>query len=208
MNERAEPAPLIVVVDDDVALRDSLRWLLESAGYRVTAYATAERFLAACRPGAASCLLLDIRMPGLSGLELQQELNRRGDPVPVIFITGHGDVPMAVSALQAGAFNFIEKPFNDSALLDLIERAVSAAGMAPLERTQRLAAAARLKMLSQREREVMDLVVNGRRNKQIADELGVSVKTVEAHRARVMEKMGTRTIAELVQAALAAKSTG
>lgn len=208
MDKRAETTPLIYVVDDDEALRDSLRWLLESAGYRVTAYATAERFLAAFRPGAASCLLLDIRMPGLGGLELQQDLNRRGHALPVIFITGHGDVPMAVRALQAGAFHFIEKPFNDSELLEVIERAVSASGTAPLQLAQRLAAAARSKTLTQREREVMDLVVGGRKNKQIADALGVSIKTVEAHRARVMEKMGVRTIADLVQVSLAAKSAG
>jgi two-component system response regulator TtrR len=207
VNKAAE-APLICVVDDDDALRDSLRWLLESEGYRVAVYPTAERFLAQHIPGDSSCLLLDVRMPGLSGLELQQELNRRGDTLPVIFITGHGDVPMAVNALKCGAFHLIEKPFNDSQLLELVERAVDASRSGPLQRNERYAAAARLKTLSQREREVLDLIVNGRRNKQIADELKLSIKTIEAHRARVMEKMQVKTAAQLVQALLAAKSAG
>ena len=118
-------SPLVYVVDDDEALRDSLRWLLESAGYRAATYSTAERFLAAYRPGVASCLVLDVRMPGLTGLELQQELNRRGQPLPIIFITGHGDVPMAVNAVKNGAFHFLEKPFKDAQLLEVIEQAAS-----------------------------------------------------------------------------------
>jgi two-component system response regulator TtrR len=145
-------------------------------------------------------------MPGLTGLELQQELNRRAQPLPIIFITGHGDVPMAVDALRSGAFHFLEKPFNDSQLLELIERAVAISGTAPLQQIQRRSAAARLAMLSEREREVMDLVVAGRKNKQIADELRISIKTVEAHRARIMEKMGVSSIAELVQATLAGRA--
>jgi FixJ family two-component response regulator len=204
----ASRAPLVCVVDDDEAMRDSLRWLLESEGYRVAVYPTAERFLAGCLPVDVSCLLLDVRMPGLSGLELQQELNRRGVRLPVIFITGHGDVPMAVNALKSGAFHFIEKPFNDTQLLELIGRALEAAHSAPLERNHGYSAAARLKTLSPREREVMDLVVSGRRNKQIADELRLSIKTVEVHRARVMEKMHAKTVAELVHAILAAKAVG
>lgn len=201
----ADAAPLIYVVDDDDALRDSLRWLLESAGYRVAAYSTPQRFLAAHRPGAASCLVLDVRMPGLTGLELQQELNRREQSLLIIFITGHGDVPMAVNALKSGAFHFLEKPFNDSQLLELIEHAV-ASGNVPAQEIQRRSAAARLAMLSEREREVMDLVVAGRKNKQIADELRISIKTVEAHRARIMEKMGVSSVAELVQATLAGRT--
>lgn len=201
-------APLICVVDDDEAMRDSLRWLLESEGYRVAVYPTAERFLAGSVSDQVSCLLLDVRMPGLSGLELQQELNRRGVSFPVIFITGHGDVPMAVNALKSGAFHFIEKPFNDTQLLKLIGRALDASHSASVERNQGYSAAARLKTLSPREKEVMDLVVSGFRNKQIADELGLSIKTIEVHRARVMEKMQARTLAELVQAIVAAKSVG
>jgi RNA polymerase sigma factor (sigma-70 family) len=200
----AAQGPLVYVVDDDEALRDSLRWLLESAGYRTTTFSTAERFLAAYRPGVASCLLLDVRMPGLTGLELQEELNRRGQPLPIIFITGHGDVPMAVKAVKNGAFHFLEKPFNDAQLLQLIEQAAHG-GPALAQQAERQCAAAKLARLTQREREVLDLVVSGRKNKQIAEELGISVKTVEAHRARAMEKMEVSSVAELVQASLSGK---
>ena len=199
-------APLICVVDDDEALRDSLRWLLESEGFRVSVYTSAERFLSGSLPREASCLLLDVRMPGLSGLELQQELNRRGQWLPTIFITGHGDVPMAVSALKGGAFHFIEKPFNDAQLLELIKQAVTTSGTAPTQQLRRCTAAARLKTLSPRESEVMELIVSGQKNKQIAAALVLSIKTVEVHRARIMEKMQVKTLAELVQAVLAGKS--
>src|SRR3954463_7627242 len=118
-------ARLVYIVDDDEALRDSLRWLLESTGYRVAAFPTAERFLAGYKSGIASCLVLDVRMPGITGLELQQELNRRGETLPIIFITGHGDVPMAVSAVKSGAFHFLEKPFQDAQLLALIDQAAA-----------------------------------------------------------------------------------
>jgi RNA polymerase sigma factor (sigma-70 family) len=194
------------VVDDDEAMRDSLRWLLESAGYRVASFASAERFLSALRPGDTSCLVLDVRMPGFSGLEVQQELNRRGAPMPIIFVTGHGDVPMAVDALKNGAFYFLEKPFQSDRLLALIEQASTQRTPAESERAQRRCAAARLATLTQREREVMDLVVLGKKNKQIAETLGISVKTVEAHRARAMEKMDVSSVAELVQATLNGKS--
>jgi RNA polymerase sigma factor (sigma-70 family) len=192
----------ICVVDDDEAMRDSLRWLLESAGYRVCSYASAERFLAAYKPSASTCLVLDVRMPGLTGLELQQELNRRGTPLPTIFITGHGDVPMAVDALKNGAFHFLEKPFKGERLLELVEQASTSGTPVEAERARRRCAAARLATLTQREREVMDLVVLGRKNRQIAEALGISVKTVEAHRAKAMEKMDVSSVAELVQATL------
>ena len=197
--------PLVYVVDDDDALRDSLRWLLESAGYRVSAHANAECFLRVYKAGLASCLVLDVRMPGVSGLELQQELIRRGAALPIIFVTGHGDVPMAVEAVKNGAFHFLEKPFKDEQLLRLIDSAARQAVPAA-EQAQRLCAAARLATLTQREREVMDLVVQGRKNKQIADDLRISIKTVEAHRARAMEKMDVSSVAELVRATLSAKS--
>ena len=197
---------VVYVVDDDEAMRDSLRWLIESAGYRVCAHASAERFLAAYRPDQASCLVLDVRMPGLSGLELQQELNRRGSPLPIIFVTGHGDVPMAVNALKNGAFHFLEKPFKDAELLRLIEQAATQRPRGMSGEAQRRCTAARLATLTQREREVMDLVVLGRKNKQIADDLGISVKTVEAHRARAMEKMDVSSVAELVHATLSGKN--
>ena len=199
---------VVYVVDDDEAMRDSLRWLLESAGYRVSACCSAERFLTAYRPDHAACLVLDVRMPGLSGLELQRELNRRGIPLPIIFVTGHGDVPMAVDAVKSGAFHFLEKPFKDERLLELIEQASNLGTPAESEREQRRCAAAKLASLTQREREVMDLVVRGRKNKQIADELAISVKTVEAHRARAMEKMDVSCVAELVRATLTASTPG
>ena len=192
----------IYVVDDDEAMRDSLRWLLESAGYRVASYASAERFLAAYRAGHCTCLVLDVRMPGLTGLELQQELNRRGTPLPIIFVTGHGDVPMAVDALKNGAFHFLEKPFKSERLLELVEQAATSGTPVEAERARRRCAAARLATLTLREREVMDLVVLGRKNRQIAETLGISVKTVEAHRAKAMEKMDCSSVAELVQTTL------
>jgi FixJ family two-component response regulator len=197
---------LVYVVDDDEALRDSVRWLLESTGYRIAAYSTAERFLAAYKPGCAACLVLDVRMPGLTGLELQQELNRRGETLPIIFITGHGTVPMAVNAVKSGAFHFLEKPFKDAQLLTLIEEAASHGSTATSALTNPRCAAARLSTLTQREREVMDLVIQGLKNRQIADQLRISVKTVEAHRARAMEKMEVSSVAELVQATLGAKN--
>jgi FixJ family two-component response regulator len=200
----APDAPLVCVVDDDDAMRDSLRWLLESAGFRTAMYPSAERFLGCQRGTAAACLVLDVRMRGMSGIELQQELNRLGRPLPIIFITGHGDVPMAVNALKSGAFHFLEKPFDDAQLLQLIEQASS--GARSDDKAVRCRAAARLSTLTQREREVLDLVVNGRKNKQIAEELGISVKTVEAHRAHAMEKMGVGSVAELVHASLKGKA--
>jgi two-component system response regulator TtrR len=204
---RAEVSRLVYVVDDDDAFRDSLRWLLESAGYRVMVYSSAERFLAARQAGDGVCLLLDVRMPGLSGIELQAELNRRGDGIPVIFLTGHGDVPMAVEAVKKGAYDFVEKPFANTRLLALIEKAAALDAPARRERAEQLSAAARLTTLTEREREVLQLVAVGRRNKQIAGELGISIKTVEAHRARAMEKMGAASIAEVVRAMLGGKAS-
>jgi len=190
--------PLVYVVDDDDAFRDSLRWLLESSGYRVEAYESAERFLDGYRADAGECLVLDVRMHGKTGLELQQELRRRAVNLPVVFVTGHGDVPMAVHALKNGAFDFIEKPFNDEALLALIAKAIEARAAAQSEDARRQSTAAKLASLTAREREIMDRVIAGKRNKVIADELGISVKTVEIHRGRVMEKMGADSLAALM----------
>ena len=184
--------PVVHVVDDDEALRDSLRWLLESARHCVATYATAESFLATYDPERAGCLVLDIRMPGMSGLELQDELKRRGHTIPIIFVTGHGDVPMAVNAVKKGALEFIEKPFNDKAFLVLIKNALAFDA-----ETRR--AAARLVTLTRREREVMELIVTGKRNQDIAAKLSINIKTVEAHRANVMRKTGVGSLAELVQ---------
>ncbi len=184
--------PVVHVVDDDEALRDSLRWLLESAGRNVATYATAESFLAAYKPEQAGCLVLDVRMPGMSGLELQDRLKRRGYGIPIIFITGHGDVPMAVNAVKRGALEFIEKPFNDEAFLLLIKNALAVDA-----ETRRVTE--RLATLTPREREVMELIVAGKRNQDIAAALSINIKTVEAHRASVMRKTRADSLAELVR---------
>jgi two-component system response regulator TtrR len=192
----------IYVVDDDEALRDSMIWLLEGEGYRVACFDSAGSFLNARRDDMRGCLILDVRMPEMSGLELHEKLDALGSQLPVIFVTGHGDVPMAVSALQRGACDFIEKPFHNEDLLSRIIRALELDRQLSARRQRNGAIAHRLDQLTQREREVMKLVVAGKLNKQIADELAISMKTVEAHRARVMEKMGVRTLAELVKAVM------
>jgi len=192
----------VYIVDDDEAMRDSLLWLLESQGFAVTAYSSAEDFLAACRDGMAGCIVLDVRMPGMSGLELYEKLNARHCTLPVIFITGHGDVPMAVSALKKGAVDFIEKPFGDKDMLRLIEQCLELDRNNREKNQQGVAAARRLAALTEREVEVMNLIVAGKLNKQVADVLNISIKTVEVHRSRIMNKMAVRTVAELVQAVM------
>jgi len=199
------PEQKIYVIDDDEALRDSLVWLLESSGYRVAAYESAELFLSTYNAAMTGCLVLDVRMPGMSGLELFEELSRRHCTLPVIFITGHGDVPMAVSAVKKGAVDFIEKPFGDRDMLGLIEQCLAAEARSRGKRRLEAETARRLDHLTQREREVLDLIIAGKLNKQIADVLGISIKTVEVHRARVMEKMGARSLAELVQHVITAE---
>ncbi len=195
----AAPDQRIHIIDDDEALRDSLVWMVESSGYPVAAYASAEAFLAAYSEAMTGCLVLDVRMPGMSGLELFEELGRRRCTLPVIFITGHGDVPMAVAALKKGAVDFIEKPFADRDMLRLIEQCLTEERASRDKRRLEADTARRLEHLTQREREVLDLIIAGKLNKQIADVLGISIKTVEVHRARVMEKMGAHSLAELVQ---------
>ena len=180
----------IYVVDDDEAMRDSMTWLLEGEGYRVSCFDSAEAFLGARHDSMRGCIVLDVRMPEMSGLELQERLDTLGSRLPIIFITGHGDVPMAVSALQRGACDFIEKPFHNEDLLSRIERALELDRQLAVRQQRNGAISHRLEQLTQREREVMQLVVAGKLNKQIADELDISMKTVEAHRARVMEKNG------------------
>ena len=189
----------VYIVDDDEPMRDSLQWLLESQGFAVTAFASAEDFLAACRDGMTGCIVLDVRMPGMSGLELYEKLNARRCTLPVIFITGHGDVPMAVSALKKGAVDFIEKPFGDQDMLRLIVQCLELDRNNRARQLQAAAAAQRLASLTERETEVMDLILAGKLNKQIADVLNISIKTVEVHRGRIMDKMEVRTVAELVQ---------
>jgi RNA polymerase sigma factor (sigma-70 family) len=196
----SNPEQTIYVVDDDEALRDSLLWMLESNGYRALGFESAEAFLAAHNPAMTGCLVLDVRMPGMSGLELFEELRSRHSTLPVVFITGHGDVPMAVQALKKGASDFIEKPFNDKEMLALVEGCLARERESRERLRQEADVARRLAQLTGREREVLDLIIAGRLNKQIADDLGISIKTVEVHRARVMEKMQAHSLAELVQA--------
>ncbi len=192
-------APTVYVIDDDDAVRNSLRLLLKSVGLPVQICASAQQFLPSYDPRQPGCLVLDIRMPGMSGLELQQQLNVRGAIIPVVFITGHGDIPMAVEAMQHGAFDFLQKPFRDQDLIDRVQRALErdAANRAQLRETDRIRA--RLESLTPREREVLDLVTQGKANKVMAHELGVSQRTVEIHRARVMEKMAAHSLAQLVR---------
>jgi len=192
----------VYVVDDDAAVRSSLGMLLRSVGLPVMGYASANDFLAHYDPRQPGCLVLDVRMPGMSGLELQQHLNLKGAMIPVIFITGHGDVPMAVEAMQHGAFDFVQKPFRDQDLLDRIQKALT------LDRTNRStlqqheALRARLATLTPRERQVMDLMAQGRPNKLMAVDLNLSQRTIEIHRAHVMEKMQASSLAQLVRMAI------
>lgn len=194
-----QPAPTVFVVDDDEGVRNSLRFLLKSVGLAMRANASASEFLETYKPSHPGCLVLDVRMPGMSGLELQQQLNLRGAVIPVIFITGHGDVPMAVEAMQQGAFDFLQKPFRDQDLIDRIQRALErdARNRASLEQHSKIHE--RLESLTPREREVLALMTRGKPNKVMAAELGVSQRTVEIHRARVMEKSGAASLAQLVR---------
>jgi two-component system, LuxR family, response regulator FixJ len=194
-----EPSPIVFVVDDDEAVRSSLRLLLKSVGLAASALPTAQEFLDTYRPQQPGCLVLDVRMPGMSGMELQQQLNVRGAVIPVIFISGHADIPMAVEAMQQGAFDFLQKPFRDQDLIDRIQRALAKDQSNRAELQQRTQIRERLESLTPREREVLDLVTSGKPNKVMAGDLGVSQRTVEIHRARVMEKMGATSLAQLVR---------
>ena len=196
--------PTVFVVDDDQAMRNSLKWLIESVAFRVETYSSAKDFINNYYPGRSGCLLLDVRMPGMSGLELQQYLNEHQIQIPIIIITGHGDVPMAVRAMKAGAVDFIQKPFNDEFLLDSIRNAMALDEKKRNLQAQRAEIATRLDQLTPREHEVMAMVTDGKSNKEIASGLDVSSKTVEAHRARVMEKMQAGSLAELVRMAIVA----
>lgn len=200
--------PKIYIVDDEEAMRDSLTWMLEGESYETQCFPSAEDFLGALSDDMAGCLVLDVRMPGMSGLELQERLLAMGNHLPVIFITGHGDVPMAVSALQRGACDFVQKPFEDQDMLARIRKALTLDCQRTAQRQRDTALLQRVKQLSSREYEVMRLVVEGKLNKQIADELDISMKTVEAHRSRIMDKMGARTIPELVKINLMLEKLG
>ena len=199
MDEHVGSGSTVFVVDDDEGVRRSLALLLGSVGYRVSASASARQFLNDYDPHRSGCLVLDVRMPEMSGLELQRELNQKGAALPVIFITGHGDVPMAVEAMKHGAFDFIQKPFRDQDLLDRVNRALQLDASHRAELVHRDELVRRRDSLTPREHEVMDLIVEGKANKVIAQDLSMSERTVEIHRSRVMEKMGARSVAQLVR---------
>jgi len=196
--------PIVYVVDDDEAVRNSLRMLLKSLGIAAVTHGSAAEFLAGYDPEQPGCLVLDVRMPEMSGPELQDELNRRGAIIPVIFVTGHGDVPMAVEAMHRGAVDFLQKPFGDKDLVDRIQRALTAdrGNRALLGEKDQIRA--RIALLTPRERQVLELVILGEANKVIAGHLGVSQRTVEIHRAHVMEKMGVSALAHLVRMSIVA----
>ncbi|MFV1984514.1 MAG: response regulator transcription factor [Thiohalomonadales bacterium] len=188
----------VYIVDDDQAVRDSLSWLIESININVEVYSSAQEFLDKYTPDNPGCLIADVRMPGISGLELQKILNEKKFTIPIILITGHGDVPMAVRALKNGAVDFIEKPFNDQVLLERVNQCLEKDQNERIENKDLQSKISLLATLSPREREVLDQVVIGKQNKIIAADLGISNKTVEAHRANVMDKMRVSSLADLV----------
>lgn len=192
----------VYVVDDDEAVRDSLQWLLEGKDFRVRCYDSAESFLTRFDPREVACLIADIRMGGMSGMELQDRLIERQSPLPIVFITGHGDVPMAVESMKKGALDFIQKPFDEIQLVSLVERMLETARDLFAVHQQAANREALLGKLTTRESQVLERIVAGRLNKQIADDLGISIKTVEAHRANIMEKLGANTVADLLKIAL------
>jgi two-component system response regulator FixJ len=197
--------PTVFIVDDDAAVRGSLSLLMKSAGHRTMVFESAQLFLAQYADAQPGCLLLDVRMPGLSGPDLQRELNARRATIPVIFMSGHADVPMAVEAMRCGAFDFVQKPFGDQELLDRVSRALRAERATRTRVETRCLAQGRLGSLSPREREVMERVTTGESNKIIAYRLGISQRTVEIHRARVMDKLAARSVADLVHLSVAAR---
>lgn len=200
-------APVVYIVDDDEAMRASLRFLLESVGSDLRCCSSAAEFLDSYDPRRPGCLVLDVRMPMMGGFDLQKLLAETRVPLPVIFMTGHGDVPMTVRAMKNGAFDFVEKPFNYQAMLDTIQAAL-ARGAELHEEAQRTSRRrARLLSLSPRERAVLDLMIDGRQSKQIAHELGISPKTVEVHRANIRQKLGTDSLAQIVQIVFGVKPT-
>ena len=199
MSDQSTSNQTVYVVDDDPALRDALSLLMQSVRQPVETFDSAQAFLDAFDPARRGCLVLDIRMPGMSGLDLQSRLKELGSTLPVVIITGHGDVPMAVRALKEGAMDFLEKPFNDQVLLDCVKRALELNARQSDQAERRSNVEARLALLTPRERQVLELVVAGRSNKEMAAELGVSQKTIEAHRAKVMEKTEARSLSELMR---------
>jgi two-component system response regulator FixJ len=191
--------PIVFVVDDDPAMRDSLKLLLESSGFTTHTYESAVAFLASDAVGGFGCVVADIRMPEMDGLQLQEQLGSRRSVLPVILMTGHGDIPIAVRAMKAGAVDFLEKPFDDEALLGSVRRALEQAKASGAAEADAKLVQERLSSLTERERQVLDLLVAGKPNKIVAYELSISPRTVEIHRARVMDKMEAKSLAELVR---------
>ncbi len=198
----------VYVVDDDEGVRDSMQWLLEGKDYRARVFDSAESFLARYDPREVACLFVDIRMGGMTGLELQDRLIERRSPLPIVFITGHGDVPMAVETMKKGAMDFIQKPFKEEELVRLTEKMLEQAKTTFAEHLTSVSREALLSKLTGREAQVLERIVAGRLNKQVADDLGISIKTVEAHRANIMEKLNANTVADLLKIALSQGATG
>lgn len=206
MSDKPMDDKTIFVVDDDKAVRDSLSWLISSVGLHVETFGSAQDFLDVYDPTRPGCLLVDVRMPGMSGLELQKRLAENPHCLPVIVVTGHGDVQMAVRAMKDGAFDFIEKPYNDQILLDLVQKAVRECERRRTQVTSHQEIQDLIDTLTPRERQVMDMIVAGNTNKQIAYALDISDKTVEAHRAKVMEKLQASSLADLIRKSLTTSS--
>ena len=202
----ADPAPTVYIVDDDEAVRESLGLLLESVDQVSAGFASATDFLDAYDDDMAGCMVLDIRMPGMNGMELQKKLNELNSILPIIFVTGHGDVPMAVEAMQHGAVDFIQKPYREQDLLDKINQALGLDQQQRADLKEKKHIIVRIETLTPRESEVMAMMIDGNANKVIAIDLGISQRTVEIHRSRVMEKMNTHSLAHLVRMVLAAKA--
>ncbi len=198
-SEMTNPQTTVFVVDDDASMRESLRWLLESVQLKVQTFDSAEAFLAIARPDACGCLVLDVQMPGLSGPELMTELKRRHIHLPILFLSGHGDIPTVVQAIKGGAVDFLAKPYDNASLLERIGQALALDADSRDSRRRELHRSQRLDALTSREREILDQVVAGRSNKEVGRTLGISYKTVEAHRGRLMRKMGAASFAELLQ---------
>jgi FixJ family two-component response regulator len=197
----SEIEPIVYIVDDDLSVRRSTERLIRSAGFKVLTFTSAREFLASPRPEGPACLVLDVRMPGLSGMELQRELTQSGIHIPIIFITGHGDIPMSVRAMKAGAVEFLTKPFRSRSLLEAVRAAIETDQSAHKARSETGELRQRYAQLTSREREVMALVVAGQLNKQVASELSTTERTIKFHRAHIMQKMGVESLADLVRMA-------
>ena len=194
-----ESESIVFIIDDDPLYRGSTERLVRSVGLRVQSFESAREFLSSRRPNVASCLVLDVRMPGLSGLDLQLELAKVGVQMPIIFVTGHGDIPMSVQAMKAGAVEFLAKPFRDQALLDAINQAIERDRVTRRQRAKSVELRRRYESLGPREREVFECVVSGMLNKQMADKLGTTERTIKFHRGQIMRKMEAKSVAELVR---------